>query len=110
MSKAASWQAAPHSPADNLRFAEPHERRLPAWMLSMGLHVLIVVALGVGIRVEPRGAAKEPDRTGGIVLVEHSQGEPKYFAEADVTVPAAPSQSSANDSPTDNPLMALPSE
>ena len=66
-----------HSPADPSG-DQGIKRMLPAWMTSMLLHCLLVVALILGIRSVPRGAVEEPDRTTGIVLKRVTQtGE--YF-------------------------------
>ncbi|MEZ6113860.1 MAG: hypothetical protein R3C99_23045 [Pirellulaceae bacterium] len=111
MSKAAAWQSGPHSTrevarSDPAQFAEANTRRLPAWALSAGLHLAIMLALGLVVQVTPR-AAKEPDRTGGIVLVEQETGEPRYFTEADAATEAA---AAATEAAPESPLVALPTE
>ncbi|MCA9165009.1 MAG: hypothetical protein KDA62_18580 [Planctomycetales bacterium] len=112
MSKAAAWQSGPHATREGARsdpaqFAEANTRRLPAWALSAGLHLAIMLALGLVVQVTPRGAAKEPDRTGGIVLVEQETGEPRYFTEADAATEAA---AAATEAAPESPLVALPTE
>ncbi len=59
-------------------------RQVPAWLLSVALHSLIVVTLAATYRFAPRGVAASPDRTTGIVLVKHAQGEREYFDEDDL--------------------------
>lgn len=59
-------------------------RRIPAWVLSVLLHTVIVGVLGTAWKFQPRGVATEPDRTTGIVLVRKSQGEREYFDQDDL--------------------------
>lgn len=65
---------------------EPHSTALPAWGLSLGLHLALLVAIALIIQRPPRPAATaEPLRTAAIVLVESpdAASEPHYFAETD---------------------------
>jgi len=45
-----------------------YQRTVPAWLSSLVLHALLVLALAVTIRAVPRGVMPEPDRTTGTVL------------------------------------------
>lgn len=58
-------------------------RTIPAWMLSTGLHLVLIVTLAMVVRSSPRGANVEADRSGGIVLVENRRGDVEYFSESD---------------------------
>lgn len=53
-------------------------RPVSAWMLSMVMHCLLFVLLGITWRVIPKGAAIESDRKVGIVLVHEQQGKREY--------------------------------
>ena len=52
------------------RNAEPAaaERVLPAWLVSVVFHVVLMLLLGLILRDAPRGVVDEPGRTAGIVL------------------------------------------
>ncbi|TWT32928.1 vWA domain-containing protein [Blastopirellula retiformator] len=56
----------------------PRRFAMPAWAMSMLVHVTIIVVLAITIRTTPRGAASEPSRSGGIVLAERSEGRTEY--------------------------------
>src|SRR5436190_7642290 len=56
-------------------------RTVPAWVMSAVLHFTVFLTLSFVLRMSPRGAAVEPNRTGGIVLVQGTQGKPEYLAE-----------------------------
>jgi hypothetical protein len=59
-------------------------RRLPAWFLSLTMHLFLLLVFGWLVQVSPEGAVVEPDRTGGIVLAQQSGGEEiQYFSETD---------------------------
>ncbi len=51
----------------------------PAWLLSVVLHSVLLMMLVVVLEHRPQGAVVEPDRTAGITLVKHHQGEREYF-------------------------------
>lgn len=61
-----------------------YRRQVPAWLLSLGLHGALLLAIALIVPKIPQGAAEEPARTGGIVLVSQSQGPPQYLSEEDV--------------------------
>ena len=54
---------------------------LPTWLLSLMLHCAALMTIGLALPTEPQGAASEPVRTGGIVLVARSGGKADYFAD-----------------------------
>ncbi|MCC9607250.1 hypothetical protein LOC68_13740 [Blastopirellula sp. JC732] len=72
---------------------------MPAWAMSMLVHVTIIVVLAITIRTTPRGAASEPSRSGGIVLAERSDGRTEYVdGDSDDNESAASSTSTADSS------------
>lgn len=77
---------------------------LPSWLISICIHLLILLLLGLFVRGPRRGNADEPDRGVGIVLSSASEtGHAQYFdqpAAADAT--SLPSAASATE--------ALPNE
>lgn len=85
--------------------SEPLSTALPAWGLSLGLHLTLVLAIALIIPRTPRPAANaEPLRAAAIVLVEATDAtsEPHYFAEADAahsTMAPASLSAAAADSP-----------
>ena len=54
-------------------------RRLPAWAMSLTLHLVLLVLLTLVLQLAPRGAAIEAGRPGGIVLARQQQGAREYF-------------------------------
>lgn len=60
--------------------AKQMESRRPrsAWAMSLFTHVLLVVLLGLTWKMVPPGAAIEPDRSVGIVLVHEQAGKREY--------------------------------
>lgn len=55
---------------------------VPAWALSMLLHVAVFFSLTLVLRTVPKGIDGEPDRTTGIALVREAAGEPQYVLDA----------------------------
>lgn len=65
----------------------PNPRRresLPAWLLSVAIHVAMLLMLFFASRYVAPGIDVEPDRTAGITLVKHARGEREYFDENDL--------------------------
>ncbi len=60
-------------------------RLVPAWLMSVGLHTVLLVMGALLISTAPRGSVVEPARTAGIALVQRSDSETTYFSEADAT-------------------------
>jgi len=58
-------------------------RRMPAWLLSVGLHTIAIVTLALLLHPVAKGPAVEPARTAGIALVQRSANETTYFTESD---------------------------
>ena len=69
-------------------------RRPRAWLFSLGLHVSILLLLGLLVQRLPRGIVETVERTGGIVLVEN-QGERTEYYSAEDAVDSIAAQSSA---------------
>ena len=67
-------------PATGLQLAAEMQARRPisAWLLSVCMHGLLLVVLGVSWTMMPRGAAIESDRAVGIVLVHEQHGKREY--------------------------------
>jgi hypothetical protein len=62
---------------------------VPAWLLSLIIHLSAFTALSLYLTTTPRGADVEPTRTGGIVLAKMSGGATSYLSEGDDTGEAA---------------------
>jgi hypothetical protein len=99
--------------------AAPHlepiasRRQVPAWALSIVLHASLVTAAAFVLKPTPEGAAPEPDRDGGIVLVKHDATERSYLDEGDLQEQgeaAAGEQSAVADSLATALPAATPSE
>jgi hypothetical protein len=75
---------------------------LPAWLISVGFHALLVLLLGLLLRQTPRGAAQEPGRTAGIVLRHVTESGERFEGPEDVDSPSESTTTAAN-----NPASAL---
>ena len=100
-----------------LELAEEMRSRRPvsAWMMSVLMHASLVLLLGVSWRMIPKGAAIEPDRNVGIVLVHEQQGKREYIDPSadnsanDLSAASAISQALPGESETPTDLsQALP--
>lgn len=58
-------------------------RSVPAWVLSLALHAVVLVFLALAFHWTPRGASHQPDRSGGIVLVDVQAEATEYLSEGD---------------------------
>lgn len=94
---------------------DPHQsaqmtprRTAPSWLISMLVHAALIVVLGLLIRTEPRGAAEEPSRGGGIVLKRTSDEGEVYEGESEQDAPANATKQSPSEADTDAQLAALP--
>jgi len=54
-------------------------RELPAWLLSLIFHLIILLTMAAVVRVAPRGGLLEPARGGGIVLARDVDGSSEYY-------------------------------
>ena len=73
-------------------------RRVPAWIMSVGLHTCLLIACALLIHSPTKGPAVESDRTAGIALVQRSQTETTYFTEEDVATMSSAAATSVTDS------------
>ncbi len=53
-------------------------RRVPAWLLSLGLHTLLLVVAGLLFQRTTQGLVSQPDREVGIALVRRSDTQRHY--------------------------------
>src|SRR5687767_12511115 len=85
----------PARPAVGSAEADLYRRQIPAWLMSLGLHLSLVTAIALVVPHMPQGAAEEEVRTAGIVLVNHASGPPQYLSEEDAggSLADAPAQS-----------------
>jgi len=89
---------------------DPHTKRrqIPAWLLSIVLHAVLVTAAALVIKATPQGAASEPDRSGGIVLVNQSSAERSYQDEGDFEQSGEATAGESTEAPADSLASALP--
>jgi len=76
----------------------------PAWLLSLLLHFSVLISLGFVAGKTPEGAADEPARSGGIVLVNRQAGQARYFSEDNGSGAPGAAASAAAIQPTPNPF------
>lgn len=60
------------------------DRKRPAWLLSVGCHLLLIVLLLFTLNSLPRGGAEVETRAGGIVLVNLQADATEYLTEGEV--------------------------
>ncbi len=70
-------------------------RPVPAWSLSLVLHLALLLLAAYVLRFAPRGTpSTSPDRTVGVALVRESEGQTEYLtreqAQSQDAAPAAP--------------------
>lgn len=85
-----------------MRLSEINNRpvRLPSWLLSVALHLILLVLLGLLVRAPMQMVSAQPDRPVGIVLAQHDLETTQYFDETDGV-----DQDSA--SPTSDPAASV---
>lgn len=70
------------SPPAPVPVKDPRGRfALPAWSLSVVIHMLLVIVLGLTIQLVPSGAAVIPNREVGIVLKQYDRDGEEYFTD-----------------------------
>ena len=75
-----TWKRGVSEPmSGNTYRPEFRQRFVPAWVLSAGLHTLLLVLLWFTMRWTPRGAAVEPNREVGIVLASRTADHVEYY-------------------------------
>ena len=91
--------------------SDAKRRRVPAWLLSALLHGAILLLCAVITPVPSGGVTLEPPRTGGIVLVQATGSDAKYFDEQDnaEAAAAASPKATATADAARNPADMLPS-
>ncbi len=104
-SSAAGRPTRAHQPLEPAEVLPP-KRGLPAWLMSATFHFTVLIVLSVLVRVVPRGAADEADRTGGIVLVRGADAQREYFSE-DEQQSTGGRSASATGAQTASPLPSL---
>ena len=90
-------------------WVEPTKGRVPAWLMSGLLHLVVLVLLAVlwqNVRPVAKGAT-ESSRTGGIVVAVSNSGETEYFDESDAEA-AADAAAHASGKSASSPTAALP--
>jgi hypothetical protein len=81
-----------------LRSAEQAKKSLPAWLLSLLLHLSLIAGLIFFLTQIPNGSGEVDNRTGGIVLVDIQSETTEYLSEGDIAQNSNPA--SAPDSST----------
>ncbi len=85
------------------------KRRLPAWLLSAGVHAVALIVLALATPVVTRGVGDEADRQGGIVLVKPGSQAAEYWSDADDNETLGGESASGTDSPVVGTNSSLPS-
>jgi hypothetical protein len=97
-SSAAALPPGPKQLGIGLRSAEQAKKSLPAWLLSLLLHLSLIAGLIFFLTQIPNGAGEVDNRTGGIVLVDIQSESTEYLSEGDIAQNSNPA--SAPDSST----------
>ena len=97
-SSAADLPPGPKPLGIGLRSAEQAKKSLPAWLLSLLLHLSLIAGLIFFLTQIPNGAGEVDNRTGGIVLVDIQSESTEYLSEGDIAQNSNPA--SAPDSST----------
>ena len=91
---------------DDRALDSTYRRAVPAWLSSLGLHMLLVMVLAITIKAVPRGVAQQPDRTTGIVLKHQTKTGEYYEGEKENVQAASQSRNAKADAAT--VVAALP--
>jgi hypothetical protein len=109
----ASQVADQHSDADAASAAAVWMRRrgIPAWLLSLLLHLSVFTVLGLVVQVTPGGLPDAGDtlRGGEIVLARNATGKTEYFSDADGGDSSA-SSADASAASSNSPVAAVPQQ
>ena len=97
-SSAAALPPGPKQLGIGLRSAEQAKKSLPAWLLSLLLHLSLIAGLIFFLTQIPNGSGEVDNRTGGIVLVDIQSETTEYLSEGDIAQNSNPA--SAPDSST----------
>ena len=83
-------------------------RRVPAWLMSVGLHTGLLVLGALLIHSPTKAPSVEPNRTARIALVQRTPAETTYFTEEDVASMSSTATSATDSSSQPSPLAELP--
>jgi hypothetical protein len=87
-------------------------RGIPAWLLSLLLHLSVLTVLGLVVQVTPDGLPNAGDtlRGGEIVLASNAAGKTEYFSDADggESSQSADANADANAEAAASPVSAVP--
>jgi hypothetical protein len=88
------------------------KRRVPAWLMSVGFHTAMLIALAlVTSPVVSKAPTNDPDREAGIAIVRRAQAESTYFTESDADSHSAVAAVAPSNSPSQpSPLAEMPVE
>lgn len=89
-SSAAALPPGPKPLGIGLRSAEQAKKSLPAWLLSLLLHLSLIAGLIFFLTQIPNGAGEVDNRTGGIVLVDIQSESTEYLSEGDIAQNSPP--------------------
>jgi hypothetical protein len=102
------------TPLDSSLGGPPGRWQVPAWILSAGLHAVILLILGFSLSSRPHGTASEPTRQVGIALVRQTAERREYFDESNSSDPStsdsSPADAAAEFSPQSDAAPLDPSE
>jgi hypothetical protein len=105
-------QSSTDRPSDNALSEAAPRRTVPAWGLSLALHLVVMLLLAALVRPNPSPPAADPTAEGGIVLVRRSAEQTEYFDEeselADALQAAAPAATGAEAAVTPLPAPDAP--
>lgn len=79
-------------------------RGLPAWAISLSIHVLIFVALGIVLRPVVHGVQDGGGKEGQIVLVSNNNSKTEFLSEEDITETESESSSSNANEASESPF------
>ncbi len=71
-------------PAGSLPFESTPRRAVPAWMMSVVLHVILMTSAGLMLATRERGTKQAPDRPVGIAIVQAMPDRNEYKIQPDL--------------------------
>lgn len=87
-------------------------RRTPAWLMSVGFHTLMLMALALAASPAiSKAPSSEPDRVAGIAIVQRTNATAEYFTEQDIeSLAPVDAVAPANSPSQPTPLSEMPVE
>jgi hypothetical protein len=82
------------------RSSEQVKKSLPAWLLSLLLHLSLMAGLIFFLTQIPNGSGEAENRTGGIVLVDLQTETTEYLSEGDIAQSSNPAPAPDNSTPS----------